>query len=336
MTTVSLHPHRKGRTFTRGLIARALGDGDPESFALHRWGGEGALVVKALQGATTTTDTGNAEAAEFFGLVLEASLLGRLAGLRRVPFNVRMLAMVAGATGYWVAEHAPIPMRKQTLDGASLSPLKVAAIIAATRESLAAGGQAAEDGLQRDLVRAIAAAVDGAFIDAGNTGVAGERPAAVTSGITAVPATGNPSTDLAALVDAFGGDLSAAYLVTDPTTATELALARDAAGAFLFPDCGPRGGSVLGIPLVCSRGSPRASSGGQIALVDPISIAHNADDLGIARATSATLLMSDTPDSTPTRVSLFQTDTVAFKAVMRANWRREQADGVAVLTGASY
>lgn len=331
-----LSPATKALPYTRALIAKAL-SGEIESFALQRWGVEGPAVIKAAVGAVTSADTGNEAAAEFFNLVREASLIGRLSGLRPVPWHVRMLAMTAGATGYWVAEHALIPLSKSTLAGAILTPLKVAIITTATRESLQAGGPVAEAGLQRDLVRAIAAGVDSSFIDAGNAGVSGVRPASVSHGAPQVAATGDPQADLAALVEAFGGDLAASYFITDPLTATQLALARDATGAFLFPDCGPRGGTLLGLPLLTTRGSPRGSDG-QIALIDPTIVAHNMEDLGIVPSDEAMLLASDDPenDSEPIRISLFQSDTIAFKAVVRTNWRRQQATGVAVLTGANY
>ncbi len=151
--------------------------------------------------------------------------------------------------------------------------------------------------------------------------------------------TGDPARDETALIEAFAGDFSAAYFVTDPSTAARLALARDAGGAFLFPDCGPRGGSILNVPLVTSRGSPVDSAGGQLALIDASSIAAAIDGMDISRAEGVALEMSDDPsdlDAETVLVSLFQSDLVALRAVMHANWEVQRAGAVVVVTGALY
>jgi hypothetical protein len=46
--------------------------------------------------------------------------------------------------------------------------------------------------------------------------------------------------------------------------------------------------------------------------------------------------MSETPSSEPEMVSLYQTNAVAFKATVGANWQRQRSGGVVVCTGASY
>lgn len=329
----------KGRMAIRGMICRYLGAVDEEtamSICEARWGTHNFhTIAKAAVGALGLSNI-DPNAVQFFDAVRERSLLGRLLGLRNVPYRVRLLAMAGGTRGHWVGEHKQIPMSKPTLTGSSLSPLKVAAIVAATEESLK--NPSAEGLLHRDLEKALADALDSAFIDAGNAGVSGERPASITNGATTIASVGDPVQDLKAMIEAFEGDLSEAHFVTDPDTATGLALERDTGGTFLFPDIGPRGGTLLGIPTLTSRGSPTDTSGGQITLLDPTGIAVGFGSGELAANNSGGIFMSDDPetDGVGTMVSLFQTETVAIKSVQEANWEQQRDDGVVVLTGASY
>lgn len=336
MTTVSLIP--RGRTFARGAIVKAMGSHSEEqahNIAMHRWGsGMAGAIAKATVASITTTDTGNVAAREFMGLVAEQSVIGRLSGLRRIPFNVRMLKLTAGATGYWVGQAKPKPLSKPVMTGSTMEPLKVAAIICATKEAMESQEPLAEASFQADLERAVSATLDQAFLDPGNSGVADEVPAAVTNGAPTISATGDLQADLAALIAAFRGDLASAYFVTDPTTATRIALATDAGGRYLFPEAGPRGGAILNIPLLTSRSAPSNSNGGSLALIDPTGIAGNVDEIVLDKATHASLQMEDEPGSGATElVSLWQTNTVAFRAEITANWQVERAGAVVVLEG---
>lgn len=290
MTQVSTAP--KGQALARSLILRATTKHmDYQSMldvATARWGQHQAeQVTKAAVASVTQGDVGDYAAAEFFGLVMERTLLGRLTGLRRLPFNRRMLKITTGANGYWVAESNPVPLSKPALDGSRLPPLKVCAMIVATEESLKVGGAIAENGFQRDLERAVVDTTDIALLDVSNAGFAGERPASITYGAPSAAATMDAAADIAALIGMFGGDLGAAYFVTDATTATNMALLRTAEGGLIFPDVGARGGSVLGIPLLISRASPRDSNSGQLALIDPTGIAYGADGLSFESAQHA-------------------------------------------------
>ncbi|MGQ7816808.1 phage major capsid protein [Metapseudomonas furukawaii] len=294
------------------------------------------MVAKAAVSSVLQPDLGETAAVEFFGLVMERSLLGRMTGLRRVPFYRRMLKMVAGSTGYWVSQGKPIPLSKPSISGSTLNPLKVCAIIAATDDAVTVGGPIVEKGFQRDMERALIDTLDAALIDAANAGIAEEMPASITNGAPSSAATADAADDIATLINLFDGDLGAAYFVTDATTATNMALLRTAEGGLIFPDVGARGGSVLGIPLLTSRASPRDSNGGQLALIDPTGIAYGAEGLAIEKAHHSTLAMSDTPESEPELVSLWQTNTVAFKSEVTANWEVQRDGGVAVLTGVAW
>lgn len=347
--------------YTRALLAKAAtayvrekgvtepgmrGLTDAEAYYGRRWGtieGMARLrskaAVGALEAASDLREVG-VEDAEFFSAVLERSILSRL-GLRPTPFNVRLLATTDSAVGYWVGESKAIPVSLPEFAGSSLPRRKVAAIMATTQEAVRAADPLAEARFEQDLLNCLAGALDLAFLDAANAGIADAKPAAVTYGAPSSASTGNPATDLAALIAAFEGDLSQAVLATDAVTAAEIALARDAGGAFMFPGIGARGGEVLGIPVHVSRRSPRSAGGGQLALIDGSGIAANVEGVEIEVSANATLQMddaptgaSDTPAAGPV-VSMFQTDSVAFKSIIHANWEA-QRPAVSVITAASY
>lgn len=339
MSAVSLTP--KGRTFTRAIIAKSVGGGASDAvveYARSRWGEHaGQVVAKAAISAVSTTslDVDSAKV-EFHEQVREASAYGRLSGLRKVEFGVRSSRITNGATGYWVGQARPKPISFAAVDGSTLDSRKVAAIIVLTQESVKFAGPVTEAALQRDLQRAVVDTWDEAFLDVANAGIADEMPASITYGAPAIAATGDPAADVAALIAAFDGDFASAYFITDPKTAAQLAMVQ-AGGTFAFPDVGPRGGSILGIPVLTSRASPVGAGGGQIALVDPTGIAAADIATEIAKATHASLEMDDAPDAAEGGlVSLWQCNLIAFKAEVFTNWEVQREGSVAVITGADY
>lgn len=324
----------RGRAFIRMKCAQFGGSSQEliTAFAAARWPAEAITIAKAAESALQSGDFTSPQGIEYTGVVREASVVGGMPGIHNVPFARRMLKRTNGAQGWWVGEAKPIPLLKPVLAGSILVPKKVGAIIVVTKEGLLAEGPAAESGLQSDTTTGCAGAIDQAFLDPSNAG-SDSTPAAVTHGAPTVDATGDAAADLIALIESFAGDLSTSYLITDPTTAAALAMVRGANGSFLFPDAGPRGGSILGIPLLVSRHSPRDSSGGQLALVDASSIALAMDGIELAQSENTTLVMSDTPMSPAQQVSMFQTDCVALRATILCNWELQRAAGVAVLIG---
>lgn len=337
-----------GRTFIRSVILNALvgaNGEDRERFAAGRWGLEtGERIVKAAVPAFSVANPESVQAArEFFALVAEASLLGRIANLRRVPFNVRMLAMTGGAQGYWVAEGKPAPVSRQSVEGSVLSPMKVRAIVCATKESMMAVGDIAENVFQADMVRAVTGVVDTSFIDPDNAGVSGESPASVSYGGTKIPSAGSNADglreDIRALFAAYEGDLTAAVLITDPRTALDISLLPDVLGQ---TELTIHGGQLFGVPTVTSAGSPLTTAGGSITLVDASSVATANEGVEMRVSEEATLQMLDNPtnasiDGTATTmVSMFQTDSVALSATIHANWQVQGDGRVVTITGASY
>lgn len=333
------------RLCTRRIIAVAKGvrEGiDPFAYAESRWRGDAPITAKGIGASAQLDWSVSARLTNLFDAVLEQTVVGR-ANLRRMLFEVPLLAPDDEIAAHWTEQSKAIRVSRMSLARDTLERKKIAAVTVVTDEALDANSQRVETAIERSFRSALALALDSAFLDSANTGSAA-TPASVTHDAPTVVSSGDPSADLAALVAAFPGDLSQAVIATDAPTAAQLALWRDTSGGVMFADAGPAGGSLLGLPLLTSRGSPRDTSGGVITMIDGQGIAWAADDLEVYATNEALIEMEDvTPTGaidTPTAasaspVALFQVGATGFKFIVRANWK-VQRPAVAVVTGASY
>jgi hypothetical protein len=334
------------RDFVRSRIALAVSRSQgipPVQYAAQRWGvdSEVPIILRSGVAATDADDVSRLGAAgaaseAFFARVREASIVGRLGRARRVGFNVRTLTPGTGASGFWVGEAKAIPLSRAALEGAELPHRKVAGLVVTSNEALA--DPASEDRVVEDLVTACAHVLDEAFT--GDQAGTADVPAGLLHDVAAVISLGDPARDLADLVDAFDGDLATAAVLTDPTTAVQIALV----GGQAFQGLGATGGTALGMPWYTSRMSPRDSDGGQIVLLDEAALALAMDGFELALSTAATLEMDDDPQadggapdaSSANVVSLFQAELTAFRCVTRANWRLARPGAVAAIAGCDY
>jgi HK97 family phage major capsid protein len=336
--TVGLGP--RGTDFTRSIMAVATAQktlADAGDYAASRWGSRAGEVTRAAVNALTTANSPDAAAfqgaaTEFFQLVAERSILGRLAGLRRVPLHRRFMT-ATGATGYWVAQGAAKPVSSMTFATTTLPPLKIAAMTVTTDELLTSSDPAAEAVIRADLLRAVVEALDLAFIDPGNAGVAGQTPASITDDVTPASSTGNPAADLKALIGGFGGDLETSYFVMDSTTAVHLA-------GTDRPDIGARGGSLYGVPVITSG----HVADGTVVLLDPGGLAYAEGAAQVKVSREASILMDSAPamasaagsPSEPIAaalVSLWQCDAAAVLVERDVNWMQVRPFAVSVLIG---
>ena len=320
-------PALQAKAFLRQTIVRGLSMREEDAQA--RWGDDGpAIAAQAIKAAVAAITQAEADpaASAFLGLAVERSVLGRLR-VRRPPFDTRTTKVVSGSRGYWSGEGKPIPLSRPALEGETLRPLSVNAIIVATQESLR--NPAGEALLQDDLLNAVAGAIDEALVSA-DPGVADERPAGIAHGAPSIVATGDLADDLAALFQLFTGDLTTASFVTTPAVALRLALA---AGGNPQIALGPNGGQLFGVPTLTTRHMAATSNGTPLLLVDGAGISANWTGIEIARSAQATLVMSDTPTAEAAQVSMFQTNSVALKASARATWNVSREGAVAVLEG---
>lgn len=347
---MNLHP--KGLSFVRFIIAKTLartpdGQYDIErafQFAQERWGQRSppqailkaeisALHVGGGAGAALTSDYG-AAAGEFMSVVRERSILGQLAGIRRIPAYVPYLLATGTAVASWVPEGKSFLFSSQSWERSQIAPLKLQAGVPMTKELLQSGDPQAELQIRNDLINVLAEAFNLALIDPTNAGVADEKPASVTYDQTAVSVGANDMREaVLGMIQQFDGDLLKAVFVGSPRLYAQLA------DPLTFPSLGVRGGEILGIPAVASN-MPDDGNDYQLALIDPTNIIFTGSDLveiDVARHASVQLLNNPTGVSTPNPqetqlVSLWQHNAVAIRTTLDANWRLARGNSV-MLTG---
>ena len=276
--------------FMAGAHAFAAGQNWRDTPAVERH-------LKSLVSATGTTEAAglvDAVTSDFAEALRAATIIGRLQGLRRVPFQTRVITQTGAAVGHWVGQGRPAPFSDAAFaEPTVLGPAKVQSNLIATKELLRSSSPAAEAVLLRDLVAACAQAIDQRFIDPAAVAVLDAAPASITNGVAAIPSTGNSlaqvDTDLGAAVDALvaaGSDLAAAQWVLHLRTAARLARMRGTGGGFAYPGLTAAGGTLHGLPAVTSGNVPVAATTGAptlIALLDASEVLL-ADDRAAALA----------------------------------------------------
>lgn len=342
--------------FTRTLIALAatradVADSDDlqtaANYAARRWGEASQPAdllardfharVKTATVPALSTISGNDAAdlkttdgsiAAFFAAVREASLLGRIPGLRNVPMDTRLLIADDEFEAAWIGEGAPVPVSSATFHDERLSPLKIAGLCVLTRELIDSTDPAAEGAIQADLIAALSAGIDASFIDPSNAGTANVKPASATYGAHTEAASGDGGADLRNLIAAFQGSLERAVLIGSAQTFAALS------DPFLFPLLGVRGGSALGIPAIAAK-----AAGDTLALIDPDGIAVAMGGAEIKISQQGTIEMTDGPTNSAatgtasTMTSMWQTNSIAVMGLQIANWSRARDGAVRVLTG---
>lgn len=292
---------------------------------------------------------------EFIDLVRPLTILGRLPGLRRVPFNIRVGAQSSGSTGYWAGEGKPIPVSRLGTSEVTLGMAKAVGMLVTTAELMRASSPAAEILLRDDLVKTNVTFVDQQFIQPDYAAVANVSPASITNGVTPTAASGtaltNVKQDIQTLVKSFvtnGVPLSGLCWVMHANLALSISMMENAVGARQWPDLTITGGTFAGLPAIasesaCQAGSVVAGEGQLLVLVNTNEILLADDgEADIQASTEASIQMLDNPTNdsvTPTAttmVSMFQTDSVALRAVRFINWAKRRANVVQYIKDAAY
>lgn len=362
--TAQLAAQAKGIQFTRlakfvaqagqkgPLHASTLAAAYPDVRNVLRAGIDSTMLELVLRGAVdpgTTSDSGFASAlaqytqlaTEFAALLRPLTIVGRLAGLRRVPFLVSYPRQTSGTVVSWVGQGQPAPVGEVSLESVHLGFSKASGIVVVTSELAKSSKPQAEALLRNELLAGMVQFLDAQFITPSVVAVADTSPASITNGIIAVQSSGSTATaiasDLATMVstmaDADVPFLAPAWIMR-PADAAKLAAKRDTAGGPAFPDIRVNGGTLLGIPVLTSNGVPSSVSGGSIVVLVDASLIDVADEglLAVDSADQATLEMSTTPSAgAQQRISLFQSNLRALRVTAFANWARRDDNAVAVL-----
>ena len=341
----------KGTAFVRAACAKLVCNGNLYEAAQYaqRWNDstpEVALYLKAAVAPGTTTDATWAAplvnqgiAADFLELLRPATIVGRIPGLRDVPFNTKVPSQTAGGTYSWVGEQKPKPVSKLSFSSEALGVNKVAGIIVLTEELVRLSNPKAEDLVRRDMIAGIAQFIDQQFIDPAVAAVAGVNPASITNGAPTAAATTNPVADIMGLINHFATNnipVDGLTFILSPTNALALSFRQNLDGTPEFPGVGLAGGSYRGITFITSN----AASTNVVAL-QPALVLY-ADDGGVTIDASreASLQMDSAPmspaDATTVYVSLWQNNCVGLRAERFITWKRVGTNSVKYLTAANW
>lgn len=339
-------------------LAQAKGNMDQAIRYASQWEGSTPEVIEAIKSgiaAGTTTDASWAGplvysenlTSEFVEYLRPMTIIGKMAGLRRVPFNVRYPTQSAGSSVGWVGQGAAKKVGKLTLSYGSLGFAKAAGIVVITQELARFSSPSAELMVRDDLAAEMQYFLDAQFIDPGVAASANVSPASVLNGATNIrqaaaawTSAANVETDVKAFLATFAANeigLGGAYWAMTPDVALSLSMIRTTGGEnFAYPDITVDGGTWFGLPVITSNAVPHSTSAGSVvALVKPSEV-FLADDGAIAIdvSTEASLEMDSAPSGNSTSptaaqlVSMFQTNSMAIRVERIINWSRRRAYGV--------
>jgi HK97 family phage major capsid protein len=355
----------KGIIFTRLLGAKYLAykhQMSPAEIAKAKFADtpEVERIIRAAVDAGTTTHETWAgplveylnASNEFVELLRPATIIGRIPGLRRVPFNIKVPRGTQDPTAYWVGEGSVKPVSAMAFDSITLDFNKVAGIVPMTEELMRFSNPSSEALVRDGLVAAIAYLTDRDFLDPTKAEVTGVSPASVTNGVTPITASGTTADamrdDIGSLLAAYlAANMGVGGLVLIMTSqqAMRLSLLRNTLGNREFPDIGINGGSLEGIPVIVSENIVATGSspvdGYPIVAINAPEV-YLADDGGVDIDISreASLQMDSAPDSPNTAstvlVSLWQRNMVAIKAERFITWKKRRSGAVQFIQNAKY
>ena len=350
----------KGTDFVRYTKSLALSRGNPmqalEIAKSIKAGNRVETVLKAAISAGSSTSVDFAAlveqqtmANEFIELLRPETILGKLTP-RQVPQNIRIPKATSGTTASWIGEGKAAPVTNAAFGDIDVGEHKIGAIAVFTEELLRRSEPSAEAMVRDDLLATVGNAIDLAFIDPANAGIPDVKPAAITNGASATAASGTSAAavraDVATAYRKFivaNHPLASGVWIMHPSTALSLSMMRNVNGAKEFEGMGMNGGTLEGLPVVTSTNVPGDASAGYsmiLAVQNDILVAEGGLVIDASREASLEFDTAPTGDAkTPTAaqlVSLWQTGSVAIKAVRGVTWNRRRPTAVAVVTAAKY
>ena len=353
----------KGTDFVRYCKAMALSKGNPmqavEIAKSMNYGERVENVIKAAVAAGSTTSAGftaliqpQIMASEFIDLLRPNLILSKMTQARQVPTNMTFPRATTGTTAGWIGEGKPAPVTNAAFDTLVIGEHRLGAIAVFTEELLRRSEPAAEALVRNDLIATITTAIDTAFIDQANAGVATVKPASIANAAATAAASGTTAAAVRADVKAAylaaasaNQSLASACWVMNPATALGLSMMFNATTSQPeFPGVNfVDGGTFQSLPVVLSTSVPGTIGTGFdviLAVQNEILVAEGG--LAIDASREASLEMSDAPTNdtkTPTAtslVSLWQSGSVAIKAIRDITWLRRRPTAVYRISAAKY
>ena len=350
-----------GTDFIRMLVCRGaslLTGQAPELIAMQRYPDNPrvAAVFKAAVAGGTTTDATWAGplvdptnlASEFIEFLRPQTIIGRIPGLRRVPFNVRIVGQTSGASASWVGQGANKPVTKFDVEATTLTWAKIAAIAVFSDELFRFSSPSAEGLIRDELSKAVIARMDTDFIDPTKALAANVSPASITNGLVAGVPSGTDAAavraDVATMLATFLADNQSpvgAVWIMPNTLALQLSLMRNALGQPEFSGLGMLGGTFEGLPVVTSQYAAVGSPVSNLVILANAPEIFLSDDGGVSIDVSreASIEMSDDPDASgesQTIVNMFQSNQIAIRAERYINWARRRTAAVTYMSDVAW
>ena len=199
-------------------------------------------------------------ASEFIELLNPMTIIGRLPGLKRVPFNVKVPRQTTAASVSWVGEGMAKPVSSMAFDSITMGFTKVAGIVPVTEELFRFSNPAIETLVRgAPSLNAVAQLTDFDFLDPTKAAVTGISPASITNGVVAHTASGTTAdalrSDLGSLLASYADanmSMAGLVLVMKSQRAIRISLMRNTLGQREFEGLTPQGGSLEGIPVITS------------------------------------------------------------------------------------
>jgi len=276
---------------------------------------------------------------EFVEMLMPQTIIGKVPGFRKVPFNIPIITQTGGSTFEWVGEGAPKPVGELAFERTTLGYTKCAGIVVLTEELIRLSTPNAEDRARGDLIEQCAKFLDEQFIQVAIAAGA-SNPASITNGVNSPAASG---TD----VDAVKADLMTALatftaakipitglvIATTPDLALGLSMLTNALGQTPAGfNVTPSGGTLLGYQVIVSE----SVDAGTVVIFKPSEI-FLADDgqVRLDASNQATLDMNSGSPNTPI-FSLWQRNCVGLRAERWIHWKKRRDSVVAVIDTAAY
>ena len=290
------------------LIARNNNIAEAVEFAQARLRGanERDLVAKAAVGAVVSADVGGASVASVLNaatmeLVRRLELISRLLafGLRPAPFLERIAVVTSGSTAQWVGGGLPLPVTRPTVDISILELTKVGAIVSFPQKRSRACRRPPSNSSRMIWSALHRVSVDLTLLS-DDAAVAGVSPAGLLYGLS--PIGGGSASSIAddvfqawtALRD---GEPESPVGITSLRGGAYLASLRGSDGAPMFPNVGPLGGNIWGIPILTAH-----AAGNRFIWLDAAALAVADGGLETSVSQQAAVQMDDSP--TPGAVQL--------------------------------
>lgn len=349
-----------GIEFARYVICRmaALKTGlSPLEIAKHRYPENQRIqmLLKEAVPAGSTQDSTYAGplvyaqnlVSEFTEFLRPQTIIGRIDGFTRVPFNVRITGQTSGGSGYWVGEGKAKPLTKFDFNAVTLTWAKVANIAVITDELARFSSPAAEALVRDGLAAAARERLDIDFIDPAKAAVANVSPASITNGIANLNSSGVTldavDVDVQAMMNAFiQNHIMPTHWIMPNTVALALSLMRTSLGNYAFPTVNMNGGTFYGLPVITSQYAILGTPNNNLIILLSAPNIFLSDDGGFSIDVSreASLEMDDAPTmdagslgspagaTGTTVVSMFQTNSLAIRCERYINWARRRDAGV--------